>query len=151
MSHGNRSKNDSTSRINRYGWWTIPQLKSARLFLRNIRQKSKLKKFAAKYGTPRPPSGKIFKKAASPELACVCELQKTGTTLVQKLYFRKIINTNDECLELFYLKAWRPPEINALAEEKNPRQKAIGFFYETFVKNSKINVFCTILCLAMKT
>ncbi len=58
------------------------------------------KNSAAKYGTPRPPSGKIFKKAASPELACVYELQKTGATLARKIFFREIINTNDECFKI---------------------------------------------------
>jgi hypothetical protein len=48
--------------FHRYGRRKIPQQKSAGLFLRNIRQKSRLNKSAAKSGTPRLPSGRTFKK-----------------------------------------------------------------------------------------
>ncbi len=112
--------------------------------------KNRSKKFRGEIWNTSPALGKNIKKAASSELACVYELQQIGATLVQKLNLRKIINTNDECLEKVCLKAGRPHGITALAEEKYPRQKAIGFFYETFVNNSKINDFWAIRCLAKK-
>jgi hypothetical protein len=49
-----------------------------------------------------PALGENLQKSMSPELARVYELQKTGTTLVPKLIFYKIISKNYECLEHSY-------------------------------------------------